>query len=697
MIGIDLPIMAHWGTVGSPGFSSGSADNLSLAVSQAGVPYVAYAEYNTTQKISVRKFISGNWSIVGNPDFSAGYAEAISLAINPVTNEPYVAYVDWGNSHKATVMRLDNTSNTWVNVGIAGFTLSTVNFTCIAFNISGDPHVAFSDFSQAGRASVMKFTTAGGWQYLGSPGFSSTLATYVCLGFQPLTFTPFVAFSDHQFIPAKPTVMQYSSPGIGSPVWNNVGPAGFTMNEAKDLSLAFKPLTNEPYLAFVDYQGPSDPLTAIVKKYNYQYSTWDNVGTNPVYPGNAENTKLAFSPCGKPLVAFIDGSNSNKATVVKLDNADTWVVLGSSGISSSAISYPDLKFWPSDKLYLGFMDVGNLFKATVMTFDGTLNLTATTIPSTCDAADGVLNLTVNGGDPPFTYQWSNSANTQDISNLTCGVYSVTVTDNYCNVKTGNWLYEDLIIKTCVTYKADCQGSIDLTVTCGTPPYSYFWNNMVTTEDLTGTCTGVQYCVLVVDANNLSKNCCVSKKKSACDVNFLENIAVQNGMNGCYESFGTIYVAGNGTTFTVQNGGSATMIAGEKISYLPGTKVYQGGSMHGYITTTGQYCGNKVNNNEVSGTGFINDSISIPDIPLNQAFNTYPNPTAGKFILELNAGHLSTKRNMEIYSMRGEKVLAIELSGEQKHEISLSDQPAGLYFLRIVTGNHVMTGKVIRQN
>jgi hypothetical protein len=42
------------------------------------------------------KFDGTNWLYVGTPGFSAGQADFISLAIN-AAGEPYVAYDDYGN------------------------------------------------------------------------------------------------------------------------------------------------------------------------------------------------------------------------------------------------------------------------------------------------------------------------------------------------------------------------------------------------------------------------------------------------------------------------------------------------------------------------------------------------------------------------------------------------------------------------
>ena len=43
--------------------------------------------------------------------------------------------------------------------------------------------------------------------------------------------------------------------------------------------------------------------------------------------------------------------------------------------------------------------------------------------------DGSIDITVTGGNTPYTYFWNNTDTIQDISNLSSGIYSLNITDN----------------------------------------------------------------------------------------------------------------------------------------------------------------------------------------------------------------------------------------------------------------------------
>ena len=123
--------------------------------------------------------------------------------------------------------------------------------------------------------------------------------------------------------------------------------------------------------------------------------------------------------------------------------------------------------------------------------------------------DGSIQLQITGGTPPYTYHWNNGATTQNLNNLVAGNYTVTVTDaNNCQSDANFEITQpdalDINISqlsnpTC--YDAD-DGSINLSVTGGNPPYTYSVNGNSTISNITNLSAGV-YDIIVTDSNNCS--------------------------------------------------------------------------------------------------------------------------------------------------------------------------------------------------
>ncbi|MCX6305184.1 MAG: M6 family metalloprotease domain-containing protein [Bacteroidetes bacterium] len=173
------------------------------------------------------------------------------------------------------------------------------------------------------------------------------------------------------------------------------------------------------------------------------------------------------------------------------------------------------------------------------------------------------------------------------------------------------------------------------------------------------------------------------------VNILQNLGITGTQ--CFDAIQTITVAGNGTTFIVENGGNATMIAGEKISYLPGTLVRSGGYMKGSITETGQYCSGQAPS--IAGADGGQGTGDGPEQPFIKA---YPNPTDGLFTVELNGMDDYDHVRAEVSSITGRKVFSKNLSGGRIYKFSLGDEPAGIYLFRVVSGKNTGTFKIIRR-
>ncbi|KAA5539958.1 T9SS type A sorting domain-containing protein [Adhaeribacter rhizoryzae] len=115
---------------------------------------------------------------------------------------------------------------------------------------------------------------------------------------------------------------------------------------------------------------------------------------------------------------------------------------------------------------------------------------------------GAIDLTVTGGNGSYTYQWNNGATTQDLGLVSPGYYTVTVTDGGSGCKASTTVYVGMkndflrvlsshIDVTRRGAQGGSNGSIDVTVVGGVPPYTYAWVRGQTTEDLAGLNPGVQ--------------------------------------------------------------------------------------------------------------------------------------------------------------------------------------------------------------
>jgi len=82
------------------------------------------------------------WEPVGTPGFSDSYAWYTSLALDS-SDMPYVAYADWANDGRATVMRFTGAGATgWEPVGTPGFSADRAEYISLALDSNGTPSVA---------------------------------------------------------------------------------------------------------------------------------------------------------------------------------------------------------------------------------------------------------------------------------------------------------------------------------------------------------------------------------------------------------------------------------------------------------------------------------------------------------------------------------------------------------------------------
>jgi hypothetical protein len=128
-----------------------------------------------------------------------------------------------------------------------------------------------------------------------------------------------------------------------------------------------------------------------------------------------------------------------------------------------------------------------------------------TMPLCYMSCTGSISATVQGGSPPYQYQWSNGSSSATIDSLCVGLFSILVSDsNGCTSVDSSAIVSpaELIVSDSIT-AASCvtcaDGIVTLLLSGGTPPYSVLWSTNDTGVILMNVLPG-DYLGCVTDVN-----------------------------------------------------------------------------------------------------------------------------------------------------------------------------------------------------
>ncbi len=135
-----------------------------------------------------------------------------------------------------------------------------------------------------------------------------------------------------------------------------------------------------------------------------------------------------------------------------------------------------------------------------------LNVSTSTVNSTCGNPTGSATAIVSNGTPPYTYFWTDASKKATDDSLASGLYIVTVTDsNGCQASATANIVDatapaiSVTSLTNVTCPGGNNGSITISVSGGLSPYTYYWDNGSTTQNISKLTAG-PYVIEVTDAN-----------------------------------------------------------------------------------------------------------------------------------------------------------------------------------------------------
>ncbi len=196
--------------------------------------------------------------------------------------------------------------------------------------------------------------------------------------------------------------------------------------------------------------------------------------------------------------------------------------------------------------------------------------------------NGSINITLSGGTPPFIYNWSGpngfSSGLKDISGLTTGTYNLNLTDaRNCTanfpafaVVTQPSEVQMSLGKTDVTCNGDANGSIIVTASGGTPPYTYSKNGInYFPSNVFSNLVQNTYRIYVKDSKNCTKSDTISIFEPE-EFTVASEIRIDN--NQCFgDSLGEIRiltVTGGTLPYEYSINGGLSFQSGPSFSFLP---------------------------------------------------------------------------------------------------------------------------------
>ncbi|MBN4051201.1 hypothetical protein JYU16_00140 [bacterium AH-315-M05] len=285
----------------------------------------------------------------------------------------------------------------------------------------------------------------------------------------------------------------------------------------------------------------------------------------------------------------------------------------------------------------------------------TLVLSTSSTGATCGNANGDASVSVSGGSSPYTYSWNDPAlqTTATATGLIAGTYTVTVTDSNSCAATASVLVNDIsgpdasiLSSNNVSCNGDCDGSANVSVSGGTSPFTYLWDDPAsqTTFNATGLCAGT-YSITVTDSNGCTGSDSVTITESSLFT--ASSFGIGTSCNGTCNGSASVALSGGTSPFTYQWDDPSFQTTETATGLCAGTYTVTVTDANGCITSdsisigepapvslttsiTDATCGSTDGEASVSVAGGTSPYTYLWDDPLNQTTSTATGLAAGGY-------------------------------------------------------------------
>ncbi len=302
------------------------------------------------------------WRLVGKKGFTENRSLHSRFAFDK-SGTLYTCFTPAGgvaNAGKVVVMRFDNTSKNWEHVGGKGVTKSLNSKGSIDFDSENNPYLAHG--SRGADNTVFKFD-GNIWTSIGNP---EMLVGAIGSPIIKLTNNDVPYLACNGKLGTEISIIKYNN-GL----WKPVGPGSPTAREGVVVAMVLDNKTQLPYIATLLEKGSLHYINV----FKYDGNTWLQVGAADISEGKLSITTLDLAQdrvSGSIYLSFPDPTNSERATVMKYDNANNlWNAVGSSGFSVGSAEQLSMDINSNGVPYVAFRDLGNDYMGSVMKFTGT--------------------------------------------------------------------------------------------------------------------------------------------------------------------------------------------------------------------------------------------------------------------------------------------------------------------------------------
>lgn len=418
------------------------------------------------------------------PSFDADVPQNITLTwnagitgatFNPGTGTRPTGTFSWtptladisNTSHCFTVKVTDNNcpfngSQTYsfcINVGGITTTTSSTNATCTSpngsatINVSGGvAPITYNWVPSVSSTSTATNLTAGSYTYTVTDAFGCDKTGVIVVGSNPGGTVGINTFKNVSCFNLSDGAITISTGGsFTAPYIYTWSPSAGSTNSISNLSAGIYSVT------VTDANGCSASATQTITQPPVLTvnPTYTNVGCNGGSSGTA--TGSVTGGTGPYSYLWLPGAFSTSS-------------ITSLPIGTYSLSVTDSK---------GCTTAGSV----TITQPPALSITSSTTSANCGQSNGTATVSGSGGFAPYTWTWSNGQTGVNATGLTSGTYIVTITDiNLCSknaaVTIGNIAGPTATISSFnnISCNGGNDGNATISVSGGTPPFTYLWSN-----------------------------------------------------------------------------------------------------------------------------------------------------------------------------------------------------------------------------